>query len=57
MRSAPAPSSAMTLLKPCIMPVYLVGSSWMRVLTTSTGVSAPWVTEQQIPPASAPLRK
>lgn len=33
------------------------GSSWTRVLTTSTGVRAACVMEQQIPPAAAPLRK
>jgi hypothetical protein len=39
---APAPSPAMTCLKPPIIPLlYLTGSSCMRVLTTSTGVRAP----------------
>ena len=31
--------------------LYLAGSSWMRVLTTSTGVMAPCVMLQQMPPA------
>ena len=48
------PSAEMTCLNPPIMPLlYFAGSSWMRVLTTSTGVSAPCVMEQQIPPARA----
>ena len=34
----------------------LTESNCTRVLTTSTGVRAPWVIEQQIPPAAAPLR-
>lgn len=55
--SAPAPSLAMIWLKPPTMPLlYTSGCSWMRVFTTSTGVSAPWVTPQQMPPESAPLR-
>ena len=53
----PAPSSAITFWNPETIPVYLAGSSCMRVFTTSTGVSAPCVTEQQMPPASAPFRK
>jgi hypothetical protein len=53
----PAPSSAITFWNPETIPVYLAGSSCMRVFTTSTGVSAPCVTEQQMPPAKAPFRK
>ena len=53
---AMAPSSAMICRKPPIRPVlYLTGSSWTRVLTTSTGQRAPCVMEQQIPPDAAPL--
>jgi hypothetical protein len=34
----------------------LTGSNWTRVFTTSTGVKAPWVTLQQMPPAAAPFK-
>eukprot|EP00962_Isochrysis_galbana_P050910 scaffold22268_cov123-Isochrysis_galbana.AAC.3 len=54
-RSAPAPSASEICLKPPMKPLlYLRGSSCMRVLTTSTGVRAPWVRLQQMPPESAP---
>ena len=54
----PAPSSAITCLTPPIKPLlYLIGSSWILVLTTSTGHMAAWVTLQQIPPAKAALVK
>lgn len=36
--------------------LYVWGSSWMVVLTTSMGVAAPWVTAQPMAPARAKLR-
>jgi hypothetical protein len=52
------PSDLIICLNAPIIPVLKVfGSSWILVLTTSTGVNAPWVREQQMPPARAPLRK
>jgi hypothetical protein len=35
--------------------LYTSGSSWIRVLTTSTGVKAPWVMAQPRAPARAKL--
>jgi len=55
---APAPSAAITYLNPPTMPLlYVTGSNYILVLTTSTGHKAPWVRLQQIPPAAAPFKK
>ena len=53
-----APSSAITYLNPPTIPLlYLTGSNYILVFTTSTGHKPPWVKLQQIPPDKAPPRK